>query len=383
MATGSVRRQRQLHWKRPDLKLVDVRGNVPTRLRKLAENRWDGIVLARAGLERLGFSATRSECSFEDVQFFVEILPREIFLPAGGQGIIALQIRVDDQNTKAFLPSVNDPDTLLCLQAEREFLSLLHGDCNFPVGVYATISNGRMKLRTQVFEGESPTPRLAEVDGASDEGDQLAAKLFEKSSKTESMSKSGSKNGKVYLVGAGPGHLDLVTLRAKECIENADVIVYDHLANPDALGWTRDEAEIIYAGKQPGESRTQEEINALLVEKAREGKQVVRLKGGDPFVFGRGAEEAQEIATAGVPFEIVPGITSAIAGPAYAGIPMTHRAHNSHVTFFYRSRRITNQNRKRNRLCGAGETWRHTSDAYGHGPLKSRHKRNAEARRAR
>ena len=148
------------------------------------------------------------------------------------------------------------------------------------------------------------------------------------------MSKSANKSGKVYLVGAGPGDLGLVTLRAKECIENADVIVYDHLANPDMLGWARDDAEIIYAGKQPGESRTQQEITSLLLDKAREGKQVVRLKGGDPFVFGRGAEEAQEIATAGIPFEIVPGITSAIAGPAYAGIPMTHRAHNSHVTFF-------------------------------------------------
>jgi len=180
VATGSVRRQRQLHWKRPDLKLVDLRGNVPTRLRKLAENEWDGIVLARAGLERLGFSATRTETGFEGGQFFLEILPLELFVSAGGQGIIALQIRSNDQNTKAFLASVNDPDTLLCLQAEREFLSLLHGDCNFPVGVYATISNGRMKLRTQVFEGELPMPRQAEVDGASDEGDQLAAELLRK-----------------------------------------------------------------------------------------------------------------------------------------------------------------------------------------------------------
>ena len=180
VATGSVRRQHQLHWKRPDLKLVDVRGNVPTRVRKLAENEWDGIVLARAGLERLGFSATRTETGFEGGQFFLEILPLELFVSAGGQGIIALQIRSNDQNTKAFLASVNDPDTLLCLQAEREFLSLLHGDCNFPVGVYATISNGRMKLRTQVFEGELPMPRQAEVDGASDEGDQLAAELLRK-----------------------------------------------------------------------------------------------------------------------------------------------------------------------------------------------------------
>jgi len=100
------------------------------------------------------------------------------------------------------------------------------------------------------------------------------------------------------------------------------------------LRWARDDAEIVYAGKEAGQSRTQEGINALLIDKAREGNQVVRLKGGDPFVFGRGAEEAQAIADAGIPFEIVPGITSAIAGPAYAGIPMTHRAHNSHVTFF-------------------------------------------------
>ena len=148
------------------------------------------------------------------------------------------------------------------------------------------------------------------------------------------MSKRRTNTGKVYLVGAGPGDLGLVTLRAKECIENADVIVHDHLANPDTLGWARDDAEIIHSGKQPGESHTQQDINALLLDKAREGKQVVRLKGGDPFVFGRGGEEAHEIATAGIPFEIVPGITSAIAGPAYAGIPMTHRAYNSHVTFF-------------------------------------------------
>jgi uroporphyrinogen III methyltransferase / synthase len=146
---------------------------------------------------------------------------------------------------------------------------------------------------------------------------------------------SKTKSGKCFLVGAGPGDLGLVTLRAKECIEQADVIVYDHLANPEILAWARDDAEIIYAGKKAGEHALgQEEINVLLVERARAGKQVVRLKGGDPFVFGRGAEEAKAIVDAGIEFEIVPGITSAIAGPAYAGIPVTHRAENSHVTFF-------------------------------------------------
>ena len=146
---------------------------------------------------------------------------------------------------------------------------------------------------------------------------------------------STTKSGRVYLVGAGPGDLGLVTLRAKECMEHADVIVYDHLANQEMLGWARDAAEIIYAGKKAGEhALSQDEINKLLTEKARAGKEVVRLKGGDPFVFGRGAEEAKAIVDAGIAFEIVPGITSAIAGPAYAGIPVTHRAENSHVTFF-------------------------------------------------
>ena len=178
VATGSVRRQRQLYWKRADLKVVDLRGNVPTRLRKLAENDWDGIVLARAGLERLGFSPTRTEIDCEAGQFFFEILSREVFLPAGGQGIIALQIRSDDQSTNAFLESVSDRETLLCLQAEREFLSRLHGDCNFPVGVHARINNGKMKLRAQVFEGESPAPRQAQEEGGCDEGGTLAAELL-------------------------------------------------------------------------------------------------------------------------------------------------------------------------------------------------------------
>ncbi|MEY2486094.1 MAG: uroporphyrinogen methyltransferase / synthase [Verrucomicrobiota bacterium] len=154
------------------------------------------------------------------------------------------------------------------------------------------------------------------------------------------MDNKGKGNGKietgtVYLVGAGPGDLGLVTLRAKECIEQAEVIVYDHLVNPEMLGWARESAEIIYAGKQAGKhSLTQDEINALLVEQARQGRNVVRLKGGDPFVFGRGAEEAKTLADSRIRFEVIPGITAAIAGPAYAGIPVTHRAQNSHVTFF-------------------------------------------------
>lgn len=141
--------------------------------------------------------------------------------------------------------------------------------------------------------------------------------------------------GKCFLVGAGPGDLGLITLRAKECIEQAEVLIYDYLCNPEMLQWAPDNAEIIYAGKKAGtHTFTQEEINALLVEKTGAEKQVVRLKGGDPFLFGRGGEEALALAAAALPFEIVPGVTSAIAGPAFAGIPVTHRGTASHATFF-------------------------------------------------
>lgn len=133
-------------------------------------------------------------------------------------------------------------------------------------------------------------------------------------------------NGRVYLVGAGPGDPKLITLRGVECLQEADVIAYDRLANPKLLEHARPDAEIIYVGKLPDRhSLPQDEINQLLVDKALEGKIVTRLKGGDPFVFGRGGEEAAELAKHGIPFEVVPGITAGIAAPAYAGIPVTQR----------------------------------------------------------
>ncbi len=178
IATGSVRRKHQLSWKRPDLKVVDLHGNVPTRLRKLAENDWDAIVLARAGLERLGLSPARNEINFDGRQFFTKILLNEIFLPAGGQGIIALQIRADDESAKAIVDLVNDHKTLLCLRAEREFLRLLGGDCQSPVGVLATIEKDIMKLRAQVFEHGSRPPREGKVESGRDDGERIAAELL-------------------------------------------------------------------------------------------------------------------------------------------------------------------------------------------------------------
>lgn len=140
-------------------------------------------------------------------------------------------------------------------------------------------------------------------------------------------------NGIVYLVGAGPGDAGLLTLRGAECLRNAEVVVYDYLANPELLRFCEPGTEIIYAGKSASQHELeQNEINQLLVDKGKAGKRVVRLKGGDPFIFGRGGEEAEALVAAGVPFEIVPGISSAIAAPAYAGIPVTHREATSALT---------------------------------------------------
>lgn len=151
----------------------------------------------------------------------------------------------------------------------------------------------------------------------------------------EKKSSSSRNPGICYLVGAGPGDPGLMTLRGRECIEMADIILYDYLSNADFLKWAKPDAEKIYVGKKAKDhALPQGGINELLVQKTREGKIVTRLKGGDPLIFGRGGEEAQELRAAGVPFEIVPGISSSIAGPAYAGIPVTHRAHNAQLTIF-------------------------------------------------
>ena len=136
----------------------------------------------------------------------------------------------------------------------------------------------------------------------------------------------------VYLVGAGPGDPGLLTLRGAELLGQAEVVLFDRLVDPQLLDLVPADALRIDVGKRPGQLRRQDEINALIVEHARKGRTVVRLKGGDPFVFGRGGEEAEALITAGISFEVVPGVTSAFAAPASAGTPVTHRGLSSSVT---------------------------------------------------
>ncbi len=179
IATGSVRRRYQLQWKFPGVEVVDLRGNVPTRLRKLLGNDWQAIVLARAGLERLGFDLRADSFGFEGATLHVHRLSGSDFIPAGGQGIIALQTRSADENAKKMAGAVNHRDTFWCLQAEREFLRLLEGDCGSPVGVRATIIGSKMILRAQVFEPPRIEPRTACVEGEVALAHELARELWE------------------------------------------------------------------------------------------------------------------------------------------------------------------------------------------------------------
>lgn len=201
IATGSVRRRHQLRWKRPDLTVVDLRGNVPTRLRKLRENEaWSGIILAQAGLARLGIEitgkalrhapdenrvASRSNESEqtqppESDDFSIEALSEGDFVPAGGQGIIALQIRSNDEPLRLLTRVICDQPTLLCLRAEREFLRLLEGDCDSPVGVHAAITNEKMRLEAQIFAEGTLAPKAGALVGECAQPKELAAQLMKK-----------------------------------------------------------------------------------------------------------------------------------------------------------------------------------------------------------
>jgi len=163
------------------------------------------------------------------------------------------------------------------------------------------------------------------------------------------------KKGKVYIIGAGPGDPGLFTIRGLRCLKKADVIIYDYLVSEDIVRQAKESARLIYAGKKGGQhTLPQDEINRLLLEEAKKGNVVARLKGGDPFIFGRGGEEAEILAQSGIPFEVIPGVTSAAAVPAYAGIPLTHRGHTSTVAFVTGHENATKEETKIDWECLAG-----------------------------
>lgn len=282
VATGSVRRRHFLAGRRPDLRFAEIRGNVDTRLRRLFENdpsgapAIDALVLAAAGLDRLG----RGDA-------IAERLDAAWMIPAPNQGQLAIELRTGDVELKAKIDALGDDAAERIAVAERNWLRECGATCRDAVAAHARIEHGEIAM-AKFF---APAPR-----------------------------------GRVTLVGAGPGDPGLVTVKGLAAIRAADAIVYDRLVPPELLEEVRPGCERYDVGKQCGRhSAEQREINELLCELALRHAHVVRLKGGDPFVFGRGGEELAYLRAHGIACTVVPGVTSAVAAAGSAGIPLTHR----------------------------------------------------------
>ena len=306
IGTGSKRREFQLKKIRPDLTVVGIRGNVETRIRKMEEEKLDGIVLAAAGLKRLGME--------DKITQYLEV---DQMISAPAQGILALEISEKDEKLLEMLNALSDADTALAAETERGFLEEIGGSCHVPVGaVFQKDIEGRCRLSAMFGDEEGKRQAYVNVSG------ENAKELVKKAA----AGIRGKLAGTVSLVGAGPGDPGLITVKGLKVLKAADCIVYDRLVPSELLQEAKDGCERIYVGKASHDhTMPQEEINRLLVQKSMEYQNVVRLKGGDVYVFGRGGEEGLYLRESGVPFEVIPGISSCMAGLAYAGIPITHR----------------------------------------------------------
>lgn len=314
VGTSSLRRELQFKTINPLVGIKLLRGNVQTRLQKLKDGQYDGILLAAAGLERLKL--------LKEDGVYLEYLEPEDFLPAAGQGILAVEAKKGHMSE--VLASIHCEEAALVLEAERSFLTRIGGSCNAPAASLCRLEAGGMQMQV-MYAKDGKHPKYVSCQKPFNKENSKLPALEEMRSFGEQMARRITR-GKVYLLGAGPGDMGLLTQRCLECLRTADVIVYDSLVSGSLLNEAKEDAELIYAGKRASNHHLkQDETNELLVKKALEGKNAARLKGGDPFIFGRGGEEAEELQKAGIEFEIVPGISSSYAAAAYAGIPVTHR----------------------------------------------------------
>lgn len=331
IGTSSLRREIQIKQISPDVTIKSLRGNVGTRIDKLKSGEYDAIILAAAGLKRLGLD--------NDKELDYIYPDKEKFISAAGQGILAIECRNGD--LKDVMAVLDDRKARICLEAEREFLKCLDGSCNAPCGAHCTVDEHGFYFRG-MYAYDGKTPKYVVINEKTDEQWEKISKSVNADNtdlefaanlakRLVDVLKSGNK-GMVSLVGAGPGKRDYLSIEALRCIKKADVIVYDALISPSILNEAKMDAELIYVGKRADTIyKKQPEINELLVNLALSGKYVVRLKGGDPFIFGRGGEEALALKKAGISYEIVSGISSSYSVPASAGIPVTHRGAASSV----------------------------------------------------
>ena len=310
---SSQRRILQLKELFPEAEFQSVRGNVLTRLQKLDSGEYGALVLAAAGLKRLGLEDRIS-------QYFE---PEEI-IPAAGQGILAVQGRQDEGY--GYLSGYDNLASRYEALCERAFVRTLNGGCSSPVAAHARIQDGKLLLMGLYYDEETGGYKKGTVKGNPERAESLGRDLAIKLRQDYRKEKEQTPVGKVWLVGAGRGDPGLFTLKGKEVLSKADVVVYDALVGQGVLTMIPRDAELINVGKRSSNHLApQETINRILVDEAKKGKRVVRLKGGDPFLFGRGGEEMELLKLEKIPCEVVPGVTSAIAVPAYNGIPVTHR----------------------------------------------------------
>jgi len=326
IGTSSLRRRAQLSLMRQDLHFSDFRGNLDTRLQKLQNGEVDAMILAAAGFCRFGWQDQINEY-FSIAQM----------TPPAGQGLLAVECRCADlADLRPVLASFHDAGSAARASAERAFLQKLQGGCQTPMAVHAEIEGNLIKLHSFIGtpDGHSFLRKLhsGSVEKAGELGQQAAAEIIAAGGQkfipvaAPAPISPNNSDAKVFLVGAGPGDPGLITVRGLELVKKADVLVYDQLGTAAFLTQTKPGCELYDVGKFAGNHKvTQDDINALLAEKAAENKLVVRLKGGDPFVFGRGGEEMLYVKERGHAVEVVPGVTSAISAPCYAGIPITQR----------------------------------------------------------
>lgn len=310
IGTGSLRRELQIKGIIENVQIKQIRGNVPTRIEKLRSGEYDGIILAAAGIKRLGMDKE------EDLVY--RYFDSDTFIPAAGQGIIALETRKGEM--KELLAAIGDRDTEDILKVERTFLKKMDGSCNAPCGVVCkkTLSGYDIK---GMYASDGRSPKYSDMKcGDSD---------VEVMDTLDDMVRD-FKYGMVVIAGAGPGDRKFVTEKTMEWVRKADVIIYDNLISQSVLNEAEYDCELIYAGKRAGvHSMKQSDINELIISNASAGKKVVRLKGGDPFIFGRGGEEALACREAGIEYMVIPGVSSAYSVPEMAGIPVTHRGVSS------------------------------------------------------
>lgn len=304
IGTGSPRRVSELTALIGPFEARENRGNISTRIHKLKEGQFDAIVLARAGVERLHL-----DLSDLRIRFF----SAEEMIPACGQGILAVECRRDDERMVRLLKKISDEKTRIRFDIERCLFQDMKADCATALGVFADVKDDGYFELTGMYDGRKKC-----AEGSVDHYQSVCAELAEKL-----MNREGY--GSVTLVGGGCGP-HLMTEEAIGAVSHAEVLLYDDLVDFSCLQYAPKTCECVYVGKRYGQhSKRQEEINDLLIRYASEGKRVVRLKGGDPFVFGRGGEEVLALQKAGINCEVLPGISSAIAVPEHLGIPVTHR----------------------------------------------------------